>query len=99
MKYVGDKVRIKSVEWYNTYKDDYGEINISPGFIPDMVRFCGKTATIVGVHVHEHGANYTLDFDGQKWNWSEEFFEDIKEQRKIKLNKINHEKERNSQED
>jgi hypothetical protein len=93
---VGDKVKIKSLDWYRTNKDDYGEVCISPGFILDMAKFCGKTATIVDIHEYNH---YTIDIDGENWNWSEEFFEDIKEERKNKLNKIYHEKERNSQED
>ena len=49
MKYkVGDKVKIKSLEWYNENKNDFGLIfcnNIC--FDEKMIEFCGKTVTIV----------------------------------------------------
>lgn len=51
MKYkAGDKVRIKSLEWYNTFKDDEGVVDCGQWwFDKEMSRFCGKIVTICGV--------------------------------------------------
>ena len=42
---VGDKVRIKSLDWYNKNKDKTNEIECgSMHFIPDMTVFCNKNS-------------------------------------------------------
>ena len=48
MKYkVGDKVRIKSLDWYNTFKDEDGVVDCGQWcFDKKMSRFCGKIVTI-----------------------------------------------------
>ena len=48
MKYkVGDKVRIKSLDWYNENKDEGGYINCgSRAFFTKMSDWCGKILTI-----------------------------------------------------
>ena len=48
MKYnVGDKVRIKSIDWYNENKDEGGYVICGEyDFVPLMSRFCGKILTI-----------------------------------------------------
>jgi len=56
---VGDRVRIKSLDWYNENKDKDGNIvfyskvphfswceNVRTVFTKDMVKFCGKVVTI-----------------------------------------------------
>lgn len=45
MKYkVGDKVQIKSIDWYNSTRNSDGWINLNGfKFNPDMKKFCGKT--------------------------------------------------------
>ena len=51
MKYkVGDKVRIKSLDWYNKNRDKTNEIECgSVYFISDMTVFCNKIVTISSV--------------------------------------------------
>ena len=51
MKYkVGDKVRIKSLEWYEKHHDYRGRVHTGGGvFTPSMVEYCGKEAIITGV--------------------------------------------------
>jgi hypothetical protein len=52
MKYkVGDKVRIKSIDWYNENKNKDGIIDCgNANFIPDMVVYCGDILTISTVN-------------------------------------------------
>ena len=70
MKYnVGDKVRIKSIDWYNKNKDSNGNVvfsskvfhfcwceNVRTVFTKDMAKFCGKVVTIETVWT----ANYSI---------------------------------------
>ena len=48
MKYnVGDRVRIKNIDWYNENKDKAGIIKFDyANFIPEMSRYCGEILTI-----------------------------------------------------
>ena len=72
---VGDKVRIKSLDWYNENKDINGYIC---GFTPKMSEYCGKTATIVKVGSY----HYELDMDDgyrygyRYWYWDDEMFDE-----------------------
>lgn len=71
MKYkVGGTVRIKSIDWYNENKDDYGKIGI---FMPSMAKHFGKTARIIEISVT--GA-YILDIDENRWFWLEYMFDE-----------------------
>lgn len=79
MKYkVGDKVRIKSREWYdnNKDKDCDGDI-LCRGiyFDHDMRPYCGKSATITNV-----ADTYSIDLDNGKFCWTDEMFEDHAQQ-------------------
>ena len=76
MRYnVGDKVRIKSLDWYNENKDEYGYIDCgSRAFFTKMSNWCGKIATIKEIcktncyHLEEY------DFD-----WTDEMIEGLVE--------------------
>ena len=48
MKYkVGDKVRIKSLEWYEKHNDCHGCVGVgSEAFVSSMVEYCCKEANI-----------------------------------------------------
>lgn len=73
MKYkVGDKVRIKSREWYEKNKNISGNILFGDTlFIAAMHRYCGNIATITSV-----GDIYRIDIDNGKWGWTDEMLED-----------------------
>ena len=74
MKYkVGDKVKIKSLDWYNANKAEDGEVYLeSNTFLQLMSKYCGKVATIT----YACSCKYSLDIDGGKWNWIDEMFEE-----------------------
>lgn len=57
MKYkVGDKVRIKSLDWYKINADVNGHVGL---FVNSMSNYCGKTAVITDII----NARYILDID------------------------------------
>ena len=78
---LGQKVTIKSLEWYNSNKETYcGIVKLSTeSFVSDMAEYCGKTATIVDVFKDLDGESdtimYRIDLDNRDWNWTEEMFE------------------------
>ena len=75
MKYkVGDKVRVKSLEWYKSMdKDSFGAVGGEDiKFIADMVRYCGKDAIVVGCYTN----SYELDIDEGDWSWYDWMLED-----------------------
>lgn len=79
MKYkVGDKVRIKSIDWYNENKNpDYGFVYLGNGicFYSHMSNYCGKTMTISEIF----GCCYRMAkcvYD----NWTDEMIEGLVEE-------------------
>lgn len=82
---VGDKVLIKSKEWFNTQpKNEDG--NIDFGYIifnKRMINHCGEEHIITMIH---DDCVYKLNYT--EWDWSDEMLDDIKSLRKSKLKKI-----------
>ena len=79
MKYkVGDKVRIKSLDWYNENKSyETGNVYLSMSFVANMSKYCGQVATIIKAS----GRNeYKIDLDNGYYNWSGEMFEGLVEE-------------------
>ena len=77
---LGQKVTIKSLEWYDSNKNAHtGNIPLSTeSFVSDMSKYCGKTATIVDVFKDLGGEDaimYRIDIDHRDWNWTDEMFE------------------------
>ena len=77
---LGQKVTIKSVDWYNSNKDKNGAIKLATEvFVSEMSEYCGKTATIVDVFKDLDGVDdnimYRIDLDNRGWNWTDEMFE------------------------
>lgn len=73
MKYkVGDRVRIKSIDWYNENKDNYGSIYAGNGFCfwKNMARLCGEIMKITSVKVDPEDSNkgyYFMENSEEKW--------------------------------
>lgn len=84
MKYkVGDKVKIKSLDWYNENKNDFGLIfcnNIC--FDEKMIEFCGKTVTIVAQRNEKY---YFIMEDNCLSFWSEDMIEGLADEPQEKM--------------
>ena len=79
MRYeVGDRVRIKSIDWYYDNRDRIDEVACgNTNFIPDMTKYCKEIVTISAVlpalkvyHIKE---------DGGMFNWTDEMIEGLAE--------------------
>ena len=68
---VGDKVKIKSREWYEKWKDECGNIWIQNAVVGRMAEYCGMTLTIKDVN----GIYFSLK--GNTWLWTIEMFEEV----------------------
>ena len=81
MKYkVGDKVIIKSLDWYNENRDKTNEIECgSVHFIPDMAVFCNKIVTISSVW-SDTLEIYHIKEDSGIYNWTNEMIEGLAEE-------------------
>lgn len=74
MKYkVGDKVRIKSLDWYNENKDKNGIVNVPYKFIKEMNGYCGKEFIIQEI------SNDAYLLDGIDYTFSDDMFEPVEE--------------------
>lgn len=82
-----DKVRIKSLDWYNENKDEYGNIDVSHDFTfyADRSKYCGRVFTIDVVFDN----CYTVKEDNHEYYWADEMFEDWCK-RKVKKQVGNH---------
>ena len=80
MKYkVGDKVRIKSLDWYNENKDETDDIECTNNiwFYREMSKFCGKVMTIFFV-----GVDYYTMAEDLVVYWTDEMIEGLVEETK-----------------
>ena len=73
----GDKVRIKSLDWYNTNKNSEGTIifNGFRIFDEDMSKFCGKVVTIESYNSRWY--YYDIKEDEKVYFWYDEMFEGL----------------------
>ena len=78
-----DKVKIKSLKWYNENKNKYNNIRVSPNsgtFVRSMVKFCGTNDVIINVRPADSGDStirYSLQNAG--WIWNDWMFESLLE--------------------
>ena len=83
MKYnVGDRVRIKSLDWYNENKDNYDCVYAGNGFgfWKKMVRHCGEIMKITSVKVDPEDSNKGYYFmENSEERWTDEMIERLVE--------------------
>ena len=84
MKYkVGDKVRIKSIDWYNKNKDAEDVVHCGNKVFDNyMSVFCGSVVTIGGVYPHN---GYSIREDMHCRAWTDEMIEGRIEETKPKF--------------
>jgi hypothetical protein len=87
MRYnVGDKVRIKSLDWYNKNKTSFEGTNFVDcgrgSFTDEMVKYCNEVVTIESIDPY-YGC-YFMKEDGAKDLWTDEMIE-CKEETKPEL--------------
>ena len=84
MKYkLGDKVRIKSLDWYNENKDNCGAIYAGNGFVfwKNMVRHCDEIMKITIVKVDPEDSNKGYYFmENSEEKWTDEMIEGLVEE-------------------
>lgn len=76
---IGNKVRVKSLDWYNGNKDEYGNVvfsgdEIKPSFTHIMSRYCGQVMTILDI---DSDGDYTMKEDNEGFRWDAEMFEGV----------------------
>ena len=84
MKYkVGDKVLIKSLDWYNENNDGIGILSYKISGVPfasDMAKYCGGIVTINRAYADGNGRlgdRYYIKEDDGDWVWHEKMFEGL----------------------
>lgn len=70
---VGDKVIVKSLDWYNENKNASGNVNVPCCFVVKMSKYCGKVVTIK----HIGCGSYNIFEDNGNFMWSDEMFEGL----------------------
>ena len=74
MKYkIGDKVRVKSIDWYNRNERKNGTVLIGPGFVEDMSKYCGKE-----YFIEKYFYNWYVLNGIDCWKFCDDFFEENK---------------------
>ena len=73
---VGDKVRVKSLDWYNSNKDENGDVlphsdECFVFFPEEMSEYCGKECEVVCVY-----SNGAYSLKGMQWYWADWMFEE-----------------------
>lgn len=75
---IGQKVRVKSLDWYHLNKDSFGSVPIGdkkPKFTYGMSKYCGLVLTIDD-HSEYEGEYYMVEDDGV-YTWTDEMFEGV----------------------
>ena len=87
MKYkAGDKVRIKSLDWYNENNDGSGILSYKISGVPftsEMAEYCGCIVTIdkvIADAISCLGDRYNIKEDGGDWMWHDKMFEGLAEE-------------------
>ena len=80
LKYkVGDKVRIKNIDWYNQNKDIHGNIECGDALMNIIKsQFCGKIVTIS--NISDVTDTYKIEEDNGQYIWTDEMIEGLVEE-------------------
>lgn len=79
MKYKpGDKVKIKSLDWYNANKDEDGRVMCGYiGFCKEMISYCGKELTIDYIYTGSDGKQaYVMKEPKTAWRFTDGMIEE-----------------------
>ena len=68
----GDWVKIKSKEWYEKWKDSFGDVRVCFDFVKDMKEHCGRIYKIRAISSNEY-----IHLDEVEYLWSMEMFEQV----------------------
>lgn len=82
MKYKpGDKVKIKSFDWYNENKDEDGRVMCGyTGFCKEMISYCGKELTIDYIYTDSNGKQaYVMKEPKTAWRFTDGMIEELVE--------------------
>jgi hypothetical protein len=97
MKYKpGDKVRIKSIDWYNENKDENCRVLCSYiGFCKEMTKYCGEVLTIMTIGNQDIGSKqkYFMHETDYAWGFTDDMIEglaDVEEaqEKMVSLNEV-----------
>ena len=75
---VGDRVKIKSLEWYEKWKDEKGWVHSTPDscvFNKEMKDLCGRVLTVKEIYDELPCRRWILEMDNHCW--IPEFFEEV----------------------
>lgn len=87
MKYKpGDKVRIKSLDWYNENKDEDGRVMCGcTGFCKEMKDYCGKELTIDFIYDSDGKSLYVMKEPKINWGFTDEMIEGPTDEQQDKM--------------
>ena len=87
MKYkVGNRVKIKSLDWYNENKNEFGDVPCEGyNFVESMSTFCGKILTI---DVNFRDGTYIMKEDDEGYTFTNEMIEGLVEEEIITANEL-----------
>lgn len=83
---IGDKVRVKSLEWYNENKNSYHCIKFYTDvwFWVHMSEYCGKIVTISDIYFSNHNiTTYNIVEDDGTYIWTDDMFEGLAKEETI----------------
>ena len=88
MKYkVGQKVRIKNLDWYNLNKrplTEAVELINGPNFIKEMSCFCNKIMTIIAIKENV----YLMEEDDSRFDWTDDMIDGVEETKQEFFEKV-----------
>ena len=89
MKYKpGDKVKIKSLDWYNENKDENGRVMCDYiGFCKEMTKYCGAILTIMTISNQDIGSKqkYFMHETDHPWGFTDEMIEGLADEPQEKM--------------